>query len=91
MQYHVRISTYELDFCDMERKIDLEIDGEQHYVDKRVVESDIKRNEYLTGLGWKIKRIRWSDYQKLNFEEKRFVIDSIKELLNDKSPSDLIG
>lgn len=91
LQYHVRISTYELDFCDMERKIDLEIDGEQHYVDKRVVESDIKRNEYLTGLGWTIKRIRWSNYQKLTIEEKKLVINSIKELLNDKSPSDLIG
>lgn len=91
LQHHYRIHTYELDFCNLDKKIDLEIDGEQHYLDKKIQISDIKRNEYLKNLGWTIKRIRWSNYQKLTIEEKKLVINSIKELLNDKSPSDLIG
>lgn len=53
-------------------KIDLEIDGDQHHLDPRIVESDERRNAYLTGLGWKIIRIRWSDYQKL-IDKKTFV------------------
>lgn len=56
--YHYRIHTYELDFCDIDKKIDIEIDGEQHYVDARIIESDKRRNEYLKALGWTIFRIR---------------------------------
>lgn len=59
------ISFYSLDFAIVDKKIDLEIDGEQHYVDQRIVESDIKRTKFLEDLGWKVIRIRWADYQKL--------------------------
>ena len=72
------VSRYCLDFAIPELKIDVEIDGEQHYADKRIVESDKRRNEYLEGLGWKIIRIRWSVYKKLkDKEEKRNFIESI--------------
>lgn len=51
LEYHHQISKYELDFCDVEKKIDIEIDGEQHYVDSRIKQSDIDRTAYLEGLG----------------------------------------
>lgn len=79
--YHYRISKYELDFCDLNKKINVEVDGEQHYVDKRISKSDKERDLYLKDLGWKIFRIRWSDYQKLSLQERKEVINNIKNII----------
>jgi len=70
-----RIGLYALDFALVEKKIDFEIDGDQHYLDERVVESDKRRNNFLENLGWKIIRVRWSEYTKL--ENKKQFVDSI--------------
>ena len=77
---------YFLDFAWPEQKKYLEIDGEQHYVDQRIVKHDKKRTKKLTkklnDAGWMcIKRIRWSEYQKLDILEKQKLILEIKELL----------
>jgi very-short-patch-repair endonuclease len=45
-------------------------------LDKRIIESDIRRNLYLEEKGWKIIRIKWSDYQKL--DNKREFIKNLK-------------
>ena len=82
LTYHHQINKYELDFCDLEKKIDIEIDGEQHYVDKRIVKSDIDRNNYLIELGWQVYRIRWSEYKKMTFVDKEKIINEIKLLLS---------
>lgn len=79
--YHHRVNTYELDFCDINKKLDIEIDGEQHYLDAKVIESDRKRTEYLENLGWKIFRIRWSEFKKYSEVEKFELLATIKELL----------
>lgn len=72
-----KVGPYQLDFAiiDSSQKIDLEIDGEQHHLDERIVASDLRRNKYLQELGWKIIRIRWSDYKKLT--DKKTFVDSI--------------
>jgi hypothetical protein len=62
--------------------IDLEVDGEQHYYDKRIVASDNKRTKYLESLGFSVIRIRWSHFCKLNFDARAKYIDEI--LLNGK-------
>lgn len=80
-----RIGLYELDFAIPERKIDIEIDGEQHYCDSKIVESDKKRNEYLINQGWDIIRIRWSHYNKLSKNEKNKFIDNIKNYIQNIS------
>jgi very-short-patch-repair endonuclease len=80
--YHHRIGTYELDFCDVDCKVDIEIDGEQHYLDTRIIESDKRRSKFLEDLGWKIYRIRWSEYQTMDSENRRKVVSEIKSLLN---------
>lgn len=77
-----QIHTYQLDFALVEEKIDIEIDGDQHYLDKRITKSDKRRDEYLKNLGWKVIRIRWSEYKKLVDKEDRkkyvnFVINQI--------------
>ena len=82
LQYHLQISKYELDFYNLENKIDLEIDGEQHYLDSKIAKSDLERTKYLESLGWTVIRIRWSNYQKLTLEEKKKLINDIKELMH---------
>lgn len=74
-----QIGPYQLDFAFTEMKVDLEIDGDQHHLDPRVIESDKRRNAYLTELGWKIIRVKWSDYQKL-VDKKTFVEYILKQL-----------
>lgn len=77
-----QISYYQLDFAILDSKIDLEIDGDQHYLDPKIVKSDIRRTRFLEGLGWTIVRIRWSEYQKLTNKED-FVKNIIKQLNAD--------
>ena len=67
-----QIGPYQLDFAFPDLKIDLEIDGDQHHLDKRVVESDKRRNIYLENLGWTIVRVKWSEYKRLT-DKKEYV------------------
>lgn len=75
-------SGYFLDFAWPERKLYLEVDGEQHYRDKRIVEHDKKRTQKLLEEGWTcLIRIRWSEYKGLNeSQQKEFVKSFIKKL-----------
>lgn len=84
LDYHKCLGLYELDFYNESLKFCLEIDGEQHYVDQRIVDSDIRRNEYLLELGWIIKRIRWSKWQLLDLEKRKDLIQSLKQCLISK-------
>lgn len=81
LKFHKMVSIYELDFYNDDKKVVVEVDGEQHYCDKRIVASDIKRTNYLVGLGWRVYRVRWSKYQKKSYEDKQKVIAEIKKLL----------
>lgn len=82
-----RVGLYELDFADVLNKIDLEIDGDQHFLDSRIVDHDIKRNNDLIMKGWKIIRIKWSDFQKLSRNEKENVVDLITNQKYQSLPS----
>lgn len=76
------VYSYHLDFCDPDKKIDIEIDGDQHYLDPKIVEHDKIRNKFLEDDGWTVFRIKWSDYKKMTHSEKEQTIQKIKELLN---------
>jgi len=90
LKFHFSIGSYELDFYNQEKGIDLEINGHQHYDDKRIVESDKKRTAYLENLGWKIITIRWSDYANKTLEEKKQIVKEIKNIVeNSKNVEDL--
>jgi len=80
--HHFRVGLYELDFSDPDKKIDIEIDGDQHYLDQRIVASDKRRTENLQNLKWTVYRVRWSDYQKMTWKNKRKVVNEIKVLLS---------
>lgn len=66
---------YFLDFAWPDIKVYIEIDGEQHYVDHRIVEHDKIRTQRLHELGWRLlTRIRWSEFQKLEQIEKENLV-----------------
>ena len=88
LEYHLRIGSYELDFYNKEKGIDVEIDGHQHTAYKEIVESDKRRTEYLESLGWKVIRINWAIYQTKIFEEKLKIIQEIKEIVENSKPID---
>lgn len=76
-----RVWLYELDFSIPQRKIDIEIDGEQHYSDEKIIESDKRRNNYLEKRGWSIIRIRWSEYQRLSENMKNKFIKQLNSYI----------
>jgi very-short-patch-repair endonuclease len=69
------VSIYSIDFRIGD--IALEIDGEQHYVDKRIVKSNFYRDEYLKSLGIETIRVRWAHYQKLSDEDKKDYLNNL--------------
>lgn len=76
---------YFLDFAFPEKHVYFEVDGEQHYVDKRIIEHDKKRTKVLFDNGWKcLFRIRWAKYQKLSKENKENFIKSIIEKIKSR-------
>lgn len=78
--YHV--DRYFLDLANPEKKLYIEIDGEQHYNDPKVVEHDKIRTAKLEEIGWKcLKRIRWRDFQKSSDEEKRVQIKELRTII----------
>lgn len=56
---HHSFGKYFLDFAIIDLKIDIEIDGQQHFRTEEAREHDIKRDEYLEENGWVVYRIAW--------------------------------
>ena len=78
VKYNYQVGLYQLDFAIPEKMVYVEIDGEQHYVDKRIVEHDKERTENLNSLGWKcLKRVRWSEFQKLSQDDKKVFCEDL--------------
>lgn len=69
---------YFLDFGFKDKKIDFEVDGSQHWLDKKIIEHDKKRNQTLIDNGWTVIRMRWDNWQKMSFEEKQQWITDFK-------------
>lgn len=78
--YKFRLFTYELDFANLDDSINLEIDGSQHKQTEAAIKHDLKRNQKLIDNGWKVIRVYWPEFQKLNKLQKDEVINSIKTL-----------
>lgn len=53
------VDGYYLDYAFIDKKVDVEIDGSQHYVDPKIIEHDKIRTQRLESLGWKTFRIDW--------------------------------
>lgn len=73
--YHV--DRFFLDYAWIEKKVYIEVDGEQHYTETGL-KHDKERTVILEKLGWKcLKRIRWSEYQKMNYDERKEFLENI--------------
>ena len=76
------VQGYFLDFAFPEKHLYVEVDGEQHYLDKRIVEHDKVRTQVLNTTEWRcVCRIRWSKFQKLSDEYKHRFILGLKNKL----------
>lgn len=73
------VGKYFLDFALIDMKIDIEIDGQQHFRNNDAIIHDQIRDEYLKTNGWKVYRIAYKEMQ-LNL--KKVMIDLIN-WLND--------
>lgn len=85
-QQEYRFKLYAFDFLVNER-VDLEIDGDQHKNDKRIIEHDIKRDAKSKDAGFIVYRIMWSNYQKLSQCEREIFLCELKSfLMNNSNP-----
>lgn len=74
------ISRYVLDYVIVERKINIEMDGQYHFSDTKTIEKDIKRDEYLTSNGWKVYRISWTYFS----NHKELVLNELIDFMNSE-------
>ena len=85
--YHV--NRFFLDLAWPDRKVYLEVDGEQHYT-KEGLKRDKERDIILENEGWiLISRVRWSEFQKLSQEEKEDFIYRVGALVVAHEPHKL--
>lgn len=77
-----RALSYFLDFAWPASKCYIEVDGEQHYLDKEIMAHDIMRSKNLEDAGWIcLERIRWKSFKKLEPEDqKKFVQELITKI-----------
>lgn len=80
---HYHVSRYFLDFAWPNKKLYVEVDGEQHYTDKGMRHDSI-RTDILSELGWVcVERIRWKTFSKLSFDERRAYINNIVQKVTE--------
>jgi len=79
-EYQIRL--YSIDFAFLRPKVALEIDGEQHYLDEKIVSSDLRRTKFLRDNGWKVIRVRWAKYKKLDDAAKKIYIEELIKKLD---------
>lgn len=72
---HLSAGKYFLDFAILELKLDIEVDGCQHYRDIDAIEHDKTRDAFLRENGWTVYRINWKEFYNNTKTE-------ISELLN---------
>lgn len=54
-----KIGNYIVDFCCLEKKLIIELDGSQHTIKQNIIQ-DKKRQEFLENLGYKVLRF-WNN------------------------------
>ena len=81
---HYHVDRYFLDFAWPEKKVYIEVDGEQHRKDPNIVEHDKERTYRLRSLGWNlIERIYWPEFVRLSLSQREEYVKNIKNILGD--------
>lgn len=76
------VDGYYLDYAFLDKKVDFEVDGSQHYLDPRIIKHDKIRTQRLEALGWKTFRIDWRVWQKMNTSQKHEKIEELKKIIS---------
>lgn len=79
-QQEFRFRLYSFDFL-INGNIDLEIDGDQHYCDQRILEHDKVRNRNVEEAGYKVIRVSWSSFKSLSETQKTVFLSELKSKL----------
>ena len=77
------IGKYFLDFAIIDLKLNIEMDGSQHYNNDDSIIHDKVRNEYLKSSGWKVYRIKWSEFKINAKKEIDDLVSYIKNIHNE--------
>lgn len=78
-------SKYTLDFVIVKLKINIEIDGQQHFRTKEALEHDHKRDQFMISEGWKVYRIAWKEIQTNSDEVMKNLLQWILDIGNNTS------
>ena len=81
IEYGYPYSKYFLDFAILEIKLDIEIDGQQHFRNKETINHDKKRDEFLLNNDWQVYRISVKEL----YENKNNVLDKLILFIEEKS------
>lgn len=81
-----RVNRFVLDYAWPEKKFYIEVDGEQHYTEEGL-KHDETRTKILLEEGWDcFTRIRWSNFQKMNRNEKEEFIKDLTRASGTELP-----
>jgi len=83
IEQQLSIGKYFLDFAFIQLKLNVEIDGSQHFRDNKNIEHDKIRNEFLNNKGWKIYRIPWLEMFKNPKNEINKFISFLNNIENE--------
>jgi very-short-patch-repair endonuclease len=73
------LGIYSIDFAWVEKKLAIEIDGEQHQRFKEYRERDERKNRCLSENGWRVLRISWKDM----FNDTKTWIEKAKTFIEE--------
>jgi len=82
IESHHCVGRFFLDFAIMELKLDIEMDGEQHFRTIEAIEHDKRRDKFLKEEGWTIYRISWSNMIKNSKQEIKELLEFIDNFEN---------
>lgn len=74
---HHPVGKYFLDFAIMELKLDIEVDGEQHFRTQSAINHDKIRDDFLRLNDWTIYRISWGNMVNNSIKEIKELIEFI--------------
>lgn len=83
IEQKLSIGKYFLDFAIIDLKLNIEIDGQQHFRTDDAILHDKIRNEYLINKGWKIYRICWIEMMQKTQEIIEHFINYINNIDNE--------
>lgn len=72
----------ELDIAWPDRRLDLELDGRDHFTRRKTARRDRQRDRILTRLGWGVLRFVWDDY----LDDPTAMIDEILTIVDARHP-----